>query len=417
MQQIYTLGIYFFSFLVKVYSFLDGKTKKLIDGHISTWEILENVDSEALVWFHVASLGEFEQGRPLIESLKSQYPNQKVLITFFSPSGYEIKKDYKYADLVLYLPFDTPENARRFLSKISIKVAVFIKYEFWFNYLNELQNNEIPIIYVSSLFRKGQLYFKINWMVGVFKKINHFFVQNEESRLILSSNGINNATVSGDTRLDSVVSTACQKWIEKKIENSLDGRPVVLFGSTWSGDHIHIVSFIKKHCSKYQYIIAPHEISPKEILKMNPKAIVLSPGPKTPNQAGICLDLIKLNKDIPVLGICLGHQSIGQAYGGLVVQADEIKHGKIDEIIHFGNILFEDINEIFEATRYHSLIIEKKSLPKDLEIIAETKNKIIMGIAHKNKKIFGLQFHPESIGTKNGKKILKNFLKIINYEF
>ncbi len=159
------------------------------------------------------------------------------------------------------------------------------------------------------------------------------------------------------------------------------------------------------------------EVTPESIFEKNPKAIIISPGPKTPNQAGICLDLIKLNKDIPVLGICLGHQSIGQAYGGLVVQADEIKHGKIDEITHFGNILFEDINEIFEATRYHSLIIEKKSLPKDLEIIAETKNKIIMGIAHKNKKIFGLQFHPESIGTKNGKKILKNFLKIINYEF
>ena len=117
------------------------------------------------------------------------------------------------------------------------------------------------------------------------------------------------------------------------------------------------------------------EVTPESILEKNPKAIIISPGPKTPNQAGICLDLIKLNKDIPVLGICLGHQSIGQAYGGLVVQADEIKHGKIDEIIHFGNILFEDINEIFEATRYHSLIIEKKTLPKDLEIIAETKNK------------------------------------------
>tara|TARA_Y100000589_G_scaffold190065_1_gene179977 strand:+ start:10304 stop:11515 length:1212 start_codon:yes stop_codon:yes gene_type:complete len=268
MQQIYTLGIYFFSFLVKVYSFLDGKTKKLIDGHVSTWKIIENVDSEAFVWFHVASLGEFEQGRPLIESLKVKYPDQKILVTFFSPSGYEVKKKYSHADLVLYLPFDTPKNARRFLSKVSIKVAVFVKYEFWFNYLNELQNNDIPIIYVSSLFRKGQLYFKSNWMVGVFRNINHFFVQNEESRLILSSNGINNATVSGDTRLDSVVLTAGEKWIEKKIENSLNGRPVVIFGSTWSGDHTHIVSFIKKHCSNYQYIIAPHEINEKEISEL-----------------------------------------------------------------------------------------------------------------------------------------------------
>ena len=159
------------------------------------------------------------------------------------------------------------------------------------------------------------------------------------------------------------------------------------------------------------------EIKPERIFEMNPKAIIISPGPKTPSHAGICLDLIKLNKDIPLLGICLGHQSIGQAYGGVIIQADEIKHGKIDKIIHYGNVLFKDVDNIFEATRYHSLIIEKKSLPKDLEIIAETKNKIIMGIAHKKKKIFGVQFHPESIGTKNGKKILKNFLKEINYEF
>ena len=265
MQQIYTVGIYFFSFLVKVYSFLNGKTRKIVDGHVFTWEILENVDSEAFIWFHVASLGEFEQGRPLIESLKSQYPNQKVLITFFSPSGYEIKKDYKYADLVLYLPFDTPENARRFLSKISIKVAVFIKYEFWFNYLNELQNQNIPIIYVSSLFRRGQFYFKSDWMLDIFKRVNHFFVQNEESKLILSSYGIHNATVAGDTRIDSVLLTAKEKWLEKKIEKVLDGRPVVVFGSTWKGDHSLLVSFINKHSSKYQYIIAPHEVDKKGI--------------------------------------------------------------------------------------------------------------------------------------------------------
>ena len=268
MQQIYTVGIYFFSFLVKVYSFLNQKGKKLVDGHVSTWEILENVDSESFVWFHVASLGEFEQGRPLIESLKAQCPNQKVLITFFSPSGYEIKKDYEYADLVLYLPFDTPKNARRFLSKITIKVAVFIKYEFWFNYLIELQNNAIPTLYVSSLFRKGQFYFKSNWMVGVFKKVNHFFVQNEESRLILYSYGIHNVSVAGDTRIDSVLLTAKEQWFDKKIEKVLDGRPVVVFGSTWKGDHSLIISFINKHSSKYQYIIAPHLIINKEISEL-----------------------------------------------------------------------------------------------------------------------------------------------------
>ena len=269
MQQIYTLGIYFFSFLIKVCSFFNSKAKNIVNGHVSAWQTIENIKEDSFIWFHVASLGEFEQGRPLIESLKVKYPKQKILITFFSPSGYQVKKKYSHADLVLYLPFDTPKNARKFLTKISIKVAVFIKYEFWFNYLNELQNNEIPIIYVSSLFRKGQFYFRSNWMVGVFMRINHFFVQNEESRLILSSNGINNATVSGDTRLDSVVLSAGEKWTAEKIENSLDGRPVVVFGSTWRGDHTLITSFIKKHYSNYQYIIAPHEINEKEIAELD----------------------------------------------------------------------------------------------------------------------------------------------------
>ena len=159
------------------------------------------------------------------------------------------------------------------------------------------------------------------------------------------------------------------------------------------------------------------KISTEELYRTKPKAIVISPGPNNPDEAGICLDIVKKNKDIPILGICLGHQSIGQSYGGSIVQCQEIMHGKIDTIKHSGHKLFKGVNKNFKATRYHSLILEKKSLPPNLEIIAETKNKIIMGIAHKNKKIFGLQFHPESIGTEVGKTILENFLNIIEYEY
>jgi anthranilate synthase/aminodeoxychorismate synthase-like glutamine amidotransferase len=159
------------------------------------------------------------------------------------------------------------------------------------------------------------------------------------------------------------------------------------------------------------------KISTEELFKMKPKAIVISPGPNNPDQAGICLDVIKKNRDTPILGICLGHQSIGQSYGGSVVLCKEIMHGKIDTMQHSGHELFNGVNKDFQATRYHSLILEKETLPSDLEIIAETKNKIIMGIAHKNKKIFGLQFHPESIGTEAGKTILGNFLSIIKYEY
>ena len=159
------------------------------------------------------------------------------------------------------------------------------------------------------------------------------------------------------------------------------------------------------------------KIATEELLRMKPEAIVISPGPKNPDEAGICLDIIKKNKDIPILGICLGHQSIGQSYGGSIVQCKEIMHGKIDMIEHSGHELFKGVNKNFKATRYHSLIVQRETLPPNLKIIAETRNKIIMGIAHKNKKIFGLQFHPESIGTEAGKTILGNFLSIIKYEY
>ena len=159
------------------------------------------------------------------------------------------------------------------------------------------------------------------------------------------------------------------------------------------------------------------KISSEEIVEMNPKAIVISPGPCTPNEAGISLDLINKCKNLfPILGICLGHQSIGQAFGSKIIESSEIMHGKIDSIIHNNHNIFEGISNEFNATRYHSLIIKNDTLSKNFEIIAKTKNDIIMGIADIKKNIIGLQFHPESIGTIDGKKILKNFLKIINYE-
>ena len=159
------------------------------------------------------------------------------------------------------------------------------------------------------------------------------------------------------------------------------------------------------------------QITIEEIKKLKPQGIVISPGPSTPNKAGICLKLIKeLNLNFPILGICLGHQCIGQAFGGKVIQSKEIMHGKIDQIFHTDHKIFKGINKEFNPTRYHSLIIKNQTLPKNFEIIAKTKNNIIMGIADKKNNILGLQFHPESIGTKNGKKILSNFLKIIDYD-
>tara|TARA_B100000029_G_scaffold112452_1_gene104635 strand:- start:560 stop:1138 length:579 start_codon:yes stop_codon:yes gene_type:complete len=164
-------------------------------------------------------------------------------------------------------------------------------------------------------------------------------------------------------------------------------------------------------------VIRNDKITSEEVIQKKPEALIISPGPCTPNEAGICLDLIKKSFSIiPILGICLGHQSIGQAFGAKIIKCNEIKHGKIDNIIHNNHILFNGITNDFKATRYHSLIIDNNSISSDFDIIAKTENNIIMGIAHKKRNIFGLQFHPESIGTKNGKNILKNFLDIINYE-
>jgi len=159
------------------------------------------------------------------------------------------------------------------------------------------------------------------------------------------------------------------------------------------------------------------KITIKEIKDINPKAIVLSPGPCTPNEAGICLKLIEEFKNkLPILGICLGHQSIGQAFGGKIIKCEEIMHGKIDTMTHFNHEIFKNIKNNFLATRYHSLIIDRKTLSKDFKITAETNNKLIMGIAHSQLPIYGFQFHPESIGTEIGKDLLKNFLNLIKYE-
>ena len=157
-------------------------------------------------------------------------------------------------------------------------------------------------------------------------------------------------------------------------------------------------------------------ISIEDIIKLQPKAIVLSPGPCTPNEAGICLKLIEeLQNKFPILGICLGHQSIGQAFGAKIIKCEEIMHGKIDEMQHNNHEIFSNIKKKFFATRYHSLVIDPNTLPSDFIITAQTKNKIIMGIAHTFLPIYGFQFHPESIGTDIGKTLLTNFLKLINY--
>ncbi len=233
-----------------------------------------------LVWFHAASLGEFEQGRPVIEALKEKEPDTVIVLTFFSPSGYEIRKNYKGADHVFYLPQDTKRNAELFVKKIAPDAAVFIKYEFWYHYLYELHKNEIDTFLISATFNKNQPFFK-SWG-KIYKRMLKFFtvifVQDNESVSLLNSIGINKNKHAGDTRFDRVKQIAENAQKLEKIEKfRTDGRPIIVCGSTWPADESILLRYINQNSYDYKWIIVPHEIDEshiKNIIRNCQKSIV-----------------------------------------------------------------------------------------------------------------------------------------------
>lgn len=215
------------------------------------------------IWIHAASLGEFEQGRPLIEKIRENYPQSKIVLSFFSPSGMEVRKDYDKVDMTVYLPFDTKWNVNQFLDTLNPTIAIFIKYEFWGNYLTELHRRQIPTYLISGIFRPSQHFFK--WWGGQFRQMlrcfTHLYLQNENSRELLAGIGISNVTVTGDTRLDRVyqiMQAAKGDDIIKKIIDS-GTRRTLIAGSTWPADENLLFDWLKRH-SEYRSIIAPHEV-------------------------------------------------------------------------------------------------------------------------------------------------------------
>ncbi|MCC8174545.1 MAG: 3-deoxy-D-manno-octulosonic acid transferase [Odoribacter sp.] len=266
-------------------------------------------DNRKLVWFHAASLGEFEQGRPVIEALKEKEPECKILLTFFSPSGYEVRKNYQQADYILYLPADTSANARFFIEHIQPDVAVFIKYEFWYNYLYNLYKNQIPVYLISAIFRKEQPFFK-SWgklhrkMLQFFSRI---FVQDKESVSLLKSIGINHVELAGDTRFDRVNQIAQEAKIIEKAEHFLQGAPTVVCGSTWQQDEEMLLSYINQYEGEYKFIMAPHEISDSHI-----RSIISALSVKVVKYSENTADY----KDAKVLLIdCIGILSVLYRYG------------------------------------------------------------------------------------------------------
>lgn len=262
--MLYNIAIYLYLMGVAVASLFNRKVRRMWQGERAAFGVLrEKVDPSAqYVWFHAASLGEFEQGRPIIERLRERHPEYKVLLTFFSPSGYEVRKDYAGADIICYLPLDTPLNAIRFLRLVRPVMAFFIKYEFWYNYLHILKHRNVPAYSVSSIFRPDQIFFR--WYgrhyANVLRCFTHFYVQNEASRELLAGLGITEVSITGDTRFDRVLQIKRQSKRLDIVEAFVAGAPhVFVAGSSWEPDEDILIPYFDTH-RQWKLIIAPHVI-------------------------------------------------------------------------------------------------------------------------------------------------------------
>ncbi len=260
----YNVAIYLYLLGVAVCSLFSKKVRKMWKGERrAVRELRQKVDPEAqYVWFHAASLGEFEQGRPLIEELRRRHPQYKILLTFFSPSGYEVRKDYPGADIVTYLPLDTIANARRFLRAIRPVMAFFIKYEFWYNYLHILKHRHVPVYSVSSIFRPGQVFFR--WYGSEYGRVlrcfTHFFVQNQVSKDLLAKLKITDVSIVGDTRFDRVLQIKQQAKVLPVVEQFKSSGKVFVAGSSWLPDEEIFIPYFLKEKPDWKLIIAPHVI-------------------------------------------------------------------------------------------------------------------------------------------------------------
>lgn len=272
MRILYNPGIFLYSALARLISPFNRKADLLVKGQKRTFEVLRKsiVKGEKYFWFHCSSLGEFEQGRPVMEVLRKEKPEYKILLTFFSPSGYEIRKSWPLADVICYLPADTPSNARRFIGMVRPEKAVFVKYEFWNNYISELYREGIPLYLISAIFRPGQHFF--SWYGAFFRamlrKFRWIFVQNEESRNLLGELGIMNVTVAGDTRFDRVLKIVSEASDIPVVEEFRGQEKLFVAGSSWRPDEEIMARYINSYPEKMKWIFAPHETDPDNLRRL-----------------------------------------------------------------------------------------------------------------------------------------------------
>lgn len=281
MSILYNFFISLYAFLTKIASLFNKKAKQRTIGLKYQAKISNTHFPKKTIWYHCASLGEFEQGRPLIEKIKILKPETYIIVSFFSPSGYEIMKNYPKADFVCYLPFDTKKNAAKFIEEIKPDIAIFVKYEFWHHFIKTLRKKEIPLYLISGIFRENQIFFKCygKFYRKILKNFTHFFVQNQKSKELLAKIKIQNVTVAGDTRFDRVAEIAQNKKNTDKIKEFKAACFLLVAGSSWSEDEKIIAEFINKYPSEnIKYVFAPHNIDKNHIsaiMKLFPEKVLL----------------------------------------------------------------------------------------------------------------------------------------------
>jgi len=347
----------------------------------------------SLVWIHVSSLGEFEQARPIIEGLRARHELLGIVVTFFSPSGYEVRKDYRYADLVVYLPLDTPRNARRFIRTLKPDIAVFIKYDFWYNHLAESVKRGVRVIYASVILRHRMVQFNRarGLYLPLFRKFDRFFVQDEPSKSLLESHKIHNAEVAGDTRFDQVQLISKQTFSDPITEAFCDGFDIVMFGSIWPSD-LPVIQGIMNHYHQFKFVIAPHNVESKIVEEirstLHAKSVRYSElsRPQVIHQRALVIDnvgmlsrLYRYAKYAYVGGAFQGglHNILEPAAYGIPVFFGE----------HFSNIKFREVLglaesgggfEVQDATRMIQIISQMENNPTKYRVSAGASQEYIL---------------------------------------
>ena len=381
----YNIFLLFFRAGIRIASLWNNKANQWLAGRKNIFEILNSelsTNKSKLIWIHCSSLGEFEQGRPVIESFKTNFPNSKLLITFFSPSGYEIRKDYKVADWVFYLPMDSPLNAKKFFDIINPSLVVFVKYDFWYYYLTECKKRNIPLLMISAIFREEQPFFK--WYGSFHRKMlscfTYIFVQDENSETLLNSIDINNVLKTGDTRFDRVTDIAANFQSIEIIEKFCGNSKVLVAGSTWPEDEKIIKEGIATN-PDIKLIIAPHEVNEKhldEIKNLFPDAVFFSQ--LMTHDSQIVNKKIMIIDNIGMLSSLYHYATIAYVGGGF----NKGIHNTLEAVVYGKPVIFgpkyRKFKEAVELVRTGSgiSITNTADLSKQLETLLKSKDQYEM---------------------------------------